>query len=401
MKNRYIVPQKRLGVQELVIKPKITDTNGKNFTVKAMIDSGCTHTCINEKTVIQKDIPRVKLPRPITCTNSDGTISGNKPITDFVKVKMEINSHQENIDAVITHLDSADIFVGYDWLTKHNPTINWETGTIKFNRCPPECQTHHQDILLPIHLRQIKTETDDIDLEKETDNTNPEDLPDYIQPFTHLFNKKNFDQLPKRTEWDHQINLTNDAPSEISSKVYNMMPREKEELNKFLDENIASQRIKPSNSPYAAPCFFVPKKDGSLRLCQDYQKLNEISIKDKTPLPLISEVIDQLKDAKYFNKLDIIWGYNNIQIREGDKWKAAFLTNRGLFQPTVMFFGMSNSPATFSRMMTTIFREMLQEGSLVNYMDDFAIPGETKHQLQERTIKFLKIADRHNLYFKQ
>jgi hypothetical protein len=180
MKNRYIVPQKRLGVQELVIKPEITDTNGKNFTVKAMINSGCTHTCINEKTVIRKDIPQVKLPRPITCTNSDGTISGNKPITDFVKVKMEINGHQENIDTVITHLDSTDIFVGYDWLTKHNPTINWETGTIKFNRCPLECRTHHQDISLPMHLRQIKTETDDINLEKETDNTNPEDLPDYI-----------------------------------------------------------------------------------------------------------------------------------------------------------------------------------------------------------------------------
>jgi hypothetical protein len=112
-----------------------------------------------------------------------------------------------------------------------------------------------------------------------------------------------------------------------------MTPREKEELNKFLDENIASQRIKPSNSPYAAPCFFVPKKDGSLRLCQDYRKLNEVCVKDKTLLPLISEVIDQLKDAKYFNKLDIIWGYNNVRIREGDEWKAAFLTNRGLFEP--------------------------------------------------------------------
>jgi hypothetical protein len=121
----------------------------------------------------------------------------------------------------------------------------------------------------------------------------------------------------------------------------------------------------------------------------------------KTRLPLISEVIDQLKDAKYFNKLDIIWGYNNVRIREGDKWKAAFLTNRGLFEPTIMFFGMSNSPATFSRMMTMIFREMLQDGSLVNYMDDFAIPGETKLQLQECTIKFLEIADKLNLYFKQ
>jgi hypothetical protein len=138
----------------------------------------------------------------------------------------------------------------------------------------------------------------------------------------------------------HQINLTKDAPAEISSKVYNMTPREKEELNKFLDENIASKRIKPSSSPYAAPCFFVPKKDGSLQLCQDYRKLNEVYIKDKTPLPLISKVIDQLKDAKYFNKLDFIWGYNNVRIKEGDEWKAAFLTNRGLFESTVMFFGM-------------------------------------------------------------
>jgi hypothetical protein len=101
---------------------------------------------------------------------------------------------------------------------------------------------------------------------------------------------------------------------------------------------------------------------------------------------LISEVLDQLKDTKYFNKLDIIWGYNNVQIKEGDEWKAAFLTNRGLFKPTVIFFGMSNSPATFSRMMTTIFREMIQEGTLVNYMDNFAIPGKTKQELEERTI---------------
>jgi hypothetical protein len=154
---------------------------------------------------------------------------------------MNINSHKENIDAVVTRLDSADIFVGYNWLTKHNPTINWENSTIKFNRCPPECQTHHHDLSLPHHLRRIKTETDNIDLEKETDNTNSEDLPDYIQPFTYLFNKKNFNQLSKRTEWDHQINLTKDAPVEISSKVYNMTLREKEELNKFLDKNITSK----------------------------------------------------------------------------------------------------------------------------------------------------------------
>jgi hypothetical protein len=180
-----------------------------------------------------------------------------------------------------------------------------------------------------------------------------------------------------------------------------MTPLEREELDRFLNENLASKRIKPSKLPYAAPCFFVPKKDKSLRLCQDYRKLNEVSVKDKTPLPLISEVLDQLKDAKYFNELDIIWGYNNVWIKEGDEWKVAFLTNRGLFEPTVMFFGMSNSPATFSQMMTTIFREMIQEGTLVNYMDDFAILGKMKQELEERTIRFLTIEDKHNLYFKR
>jgi hypothetical protein len=152
-------------------------------------------------------------------------------------------------------------------------------------------------------------DTENLPEEKEADPTNPEDLPTYICPFTHLFNKKNFDKLPEQAEWDHKINLTLDAPKEISSKVYNMTPLEKKELDKFLDENLASQRIRPLKSPYAAPCFFILKKDKPPHLCQDYRKLNEVSVKDKSPLPLISEVLDQLKDMKYFNKLDIIWGY--------------------------------------------------------------------------------------------
>jgi len=82
-------------------------------------------------------------------------------------------------------------------------------------------------------------------------------------------------------------------------------------------------------------------------LVQDYRQLNQHTIKDKTPLSLINKVIDKLKDAKYFNKLDLIWGYNNIQIKEGNEWKAAFLTNKGLFKPKVMYFGLRNSPGTF------------------------------------------------------
>ena len=245
-----------------------------------------------------------------------------------------------------------------------------------------------------------KKDKDNSEIGKEPDKTNPKDLPDYIRPFTHLFNKKKFKKLSERREWDHKINLTEEAPKELNTKAYAMMLKEEEALNQWLDEQLKVGLIVESKSRHAAPCFYIPKKDGSLRLVQDYRKLNQVTIKDKTPLPLIGEVIDKLKEAKYFNKLDLIWGYNNVWIKEGDEWKAAFLTNKGLFEPQVMYFGLCNLPGTFQRMMDSIFRELLHEGVLANYMDDFVIPAKTMKELEERTIRFLKIAERHNLCFK-
>ena len=136
-------------------------------------------------------------------------------------------------------------------------------------------------------------------------------------------------------------------------------------------------------------------------MVQDYRKLNQVTIKNKTLLPLIGEVIDKLKEAKYFNKLDLIWGYNNVRIKEEDEWKAAFLTNKGLFELQVMYFGLCNSPGTFQQIMNSIFQELLHEGVLANYMDNFVILAKDMKELEERTIQFLKIAERHNLYFKQ
>ena len=104
------------------------------------------------------------------------------------------------------------------------------------------------------------------------------------------------------------------------------------------------------------------------------------------PLLLIGEVIDKLKEAKYFNKLDLIWEYNNIQIKEEDEWKVAFLTNKRLFEPQVIHFGLYNSPETFQQMMNSIFRELLHKDVLANYMDDFVILAKTIKELEERTI---------------
>ena len=155
-----------------------------------------------------------------------------------------------------------------------------------------------------------------------------------------------------------------------------------------------------SKSRYVVLCFYILKKNGSLWPVQDYRKLNQITIKNKMPLLLIGEVIDKLKKAKYFNKLDLIWGYNNVWIKEGNEWKVAFLINKRLFKPQVMYFGLCNSPEMFQRMMNSIFRELLHKGVLENYMDSFIIPAKTMKELEERTIQFLKIVEKHNLYFK-
>ena len=261
----------------------------------------------------------------------------------------------------------------------------------------------HEDIWFNTRRQMAidKTEQDNGKIGKEPDKTDPEDLPDYIQPFTHLFNKKKFKKLLERREWDHKINLIDEAPKELNAKAYVMTLKEEEVLNQWLDEQLKAGLIVELKSRYAVPCFYIPKKDGSLWLVQDYRKLNQVTINNKTPLPLIGEVINKLKEVKYFNKLDLIWGYNNIQIKEGDEWKAAFLTNKGLFEPQFMYFGLCNLLGTFQRMMNSIFWELLHEGVLANYMDNFVIPAKTMKKLEERTVWFLKIAEKYNLCFKR
>ena len=151
-------------------------------------------------------------------------------------------------------------------------------------------------------------------------------LPAYIVEFQSVFAKEDFDILPEHRKWDHTIELIPGAEPK-SSKVYPLSPLEQAELDAFLEENLCTGRIRPSKSPMTAPMFFIKKKDGSLHLVQDYHALNAVTVKNKYPLPLISELVSQLCRARYFTKLDVYWGFNNVHIKPGDEWKAAFRTN--------------------------------------------------------------------------
>ena len=148
-------------------------------------------------------------------------------------------------------------------------------------------------------------------------------IPTHFRDFEDVFSKASFDVLPEKRPWDHAIELIPDA-TPTNCKVYPLSLNEQKELDIFLEENLATGRIRPSKSPMASPVFFIKKKDGALRLVQDYRALNAISVKNRYPLPLISELVNHLRSACYFTKLDICWGFNNVRVKEGDEWKAAF-----------------------------------------------------------------------------
>jgi len=212
-----------------------------------------------------------------------------------------------------------------------------------------------------------------------------------------VFAKKDFDILPEHHKWDHAIELVPRAEPK-SSKVYPLSLLEQAELDTFLEENLCTRRIRPSKSPIAAPVFFIKKKDGSLRLVQNYCVLNAVTVKNQYPLSLISKLVSQLHGAKYFTKLNVHWGFNNVHIKPGDEWKATFHTNRGLFEPLVMFFGMTNSPATFQTIMNDIFRTIIAEGIVVVYLDDILIFTKTEEEHKRAVQRVLEILAEHKLF---
>lgn len=224
-------------------------------------------------------------------------------------------------------------------------------------------------------------------------------VPPQYQQFAKVFSKEASDRMPAHKPYDHAIELKPDA--ELSrTKAYPMSPVEQEELNRFIQENLAKGYIRPSESEMSSPVFFIKKKDGSLRLVQDYRKLNQITIKNRYPLPLISEIVDKLRGAKFFSKMDVRWGYNNVRIKKGDEHKAAFSTNRGMFEPLVMFFGLTNSPATFQAMMDNIFRDMIDKGHVAVYLDDIIVFTQTLEEHREIVREVLRRLEQNDLFLK-
>jgi hypothetical protein len=246
---------------------------------------------------------------------------------------------------------------------------------------------------------RAKTTTSTTLATKATPKLRNELLPGQFQRYSKVFSETASHRLPTHQPWDHAIKLK-PGSSMRNCGIYRLTPKESEALKEYITEHLRRGYIRPSKSPMASPFFFVDKKDGKLRPVQDYRALNDITIKNAAPLPLIPELIDKLLGAIYFTKLDICWGYNNIRIKFGDEYKATFKTPLGLFEPTVMTFGLCNAPATFQTFMNKIFEDLIDEGHVVIYLDDILIFSDNLDQLDQLTHEVLSRLERFDLYLK-
>ena len=202
-------------------------------------------------------------------------------------------------------------------------------------------------------------------------------LLEHFKRHAALFSDEDAKKFLPSCPHDHKIELTDKAPAQFNCKMYTMSAKEQAAKDKFLDENLEKGYIMPSDSPYGFSTFQVPKKDSDeMHYIIDYRPLNAVTKRDVTPLPNLAQCIEDLQGMELFSKFDIRWGYNNIRIREEDQWKGAFKTRHGLYEPRVMFFGMSNSPAAFQCFMNHILEPWYKKYGRKkgkNYMDDIGI----------------------------
>ena len=187
--------------------------------------------------------------------------------------------------------------------------------------------------------------------------------------------------LPPHRPYDCAIDL---LPGTFPPKggLYSLSAPESQAMNEYIDTSLKAGIIRPSSSPAGAGFFFVGKKDGTLRPCIDYRGINEITVKNRYPLPLISSAFELVQGAKVFTKLDLRNAYHLVRIKAGDEWKTAFNTPSGHYEYLVMPFGLTNAPAVFQALVNDVLRDMLNKFVFV-YLDDILIfsPDEATHQI--------------------
>jgi hypothetical protein len=194
-----------------------------------------------------------------------------------------------------------------------------------------------------------------------------------VRQFSHLFQEPT--SVPPSRDVDHHIPLVPGAQP-VNIRPYKYSPQQKSEIEKQVEDMLKRRVIQHSVSSFASPVLLVKKKDGTWRFCVDYRHLNAITVKNKHPLPIVDELLDELAGVQWFTKLDFRSGYHQIRVAKGDEMKTTFKTHSGLYEFRVMSFGLTNAPASFQSTMNKIFQPLLRNSVLV-FMDDILVYSAT------------------------
>jgi hypothetical protein len=355
---------------------------------------------------------------------------------------MHIGGHREKISFdVISTPPGVDIYLPAWWFAAHEPSIDYENGRL-LGFPSAKCEGHHgKPKIRIIDTYELVGDEDYVNASSENGygcgvvgwcasvEAGVELVParqvmsvwkDYAygekpairwqvdtiehaeaegarweKVFPELFSDERGAALPAHAPYDHKIELVEDAKP-FWGPVYQLSELEKTTLKDYLRDMLEQGKIRPSRSPFGAPILFVKKKNGELRLCVDYRGLNKITIKNRYPLPLMSQLREQIGKSKIFTSLDLRNGYNLIRIAKGDEYKTAFRTHYGQYEYLVMPFGLCNAPATFQEMMNEIFRDLLDCGVAV-YLDDVLIYAETREEHDRLVHEVLSRLDKYGL----
>uniref|UniRef100_A0A8C7WRQ0 Gypsy retrotransposon integrase-like protein 1 n=1 Tax=Oryzias sinensis TaxID=183150 RepID=A0A8C7WRQ0_9TELE len=342
---------------------------------KALVDSGAEQSFIDHDLVSKLSLPTETLEQPIETAGL-----GGQPLSQITHRTTPVllitsGNHREHIQFFVTRTLQTPIVLGYSWLRTHNPQLDWVHGNI--STWSAFCMANCLRSAEPLIRANSEPVSEQIDLTR---------VPSCYHDLRSVFSKSKAGSLPSHRPYDCAIDLLPGAPLP-KSRLFNLSGPEKLAMEKYIQEALTAGLIRPSSSPVAAGFFFVEKRDKTLRPCIDYRELNQITIKDKYSLPLISSAFDSVQEARIFTKLDLRNAYHLVRIKEGDEWKTAFNTPLGHFEYLVMPFGLTNAPAVFQRLVNDVLRDFLNRFVFV-YLDDILIysPNLSQHTHHVRLV---------------